>query len=181
MLEATSGKVALVTRRTGEGVSQPFPPPSLSVAVLLASSSCFPHSRAMTMAGSQFRPDFYFFGLEELLDHSSCVKEMETWKLTVYCILFPLLSLSAPFMRYGDSRWYPRVQGKGEGEESMAAICRRLHDGGDGMVSDAGKGVVTIYRARLLSSLTVLLATGCASVTARTPPGAGMRKEWGGL
>lgn len=84
-------------------------------------------------------------------------------------------------MRYGDSRWYPRVQGKGEGEESMAAICRRLHDGGDGMVSDAGKGVVTIYRARLLSSLTVLLATGCASVTARTPPGAGMRKEWGGL
>lgn len=68
----------------------------------------------------------------------------------------------------------------GRGEESMAAICRRLHDGGDGMVSDAGKGVVTIYRARLLSSPTVL-ATGCASVTARTPPGAGMRKEWGGL
>lgn len=180
MLEATSGKVALVTRRTGEGVSQPFPPPSLSVAVLLASSSCFPHSRSMTMAGSQFRPDFYFFGLEELLDPSSCVREMETWKLTVYCILFPLLSLSAPFMRYGDSRWYPWVQGKWEGEESMAAICRRLHDGGDGMVSDARKGVVTIYRARLLSSPTVL-ATGCASVTARTPPGAGMRKEWGGL
>lgn len=67
----------------------------------------------------------------------------------------------------------------GRGEESMAAICRRLHDGGGGMVSDAGKGVVTIYRARLLSSPTVLLATGCASVTARTPPGAGMRKEWG--